>query len=276
MSVEAAKCTILFQQGTYGWSENHFLSPPTSTLQFEMSKLRTLAQKRIACCGKQTYIEYLKCSNELNKRDVLVAYLGGENAGAFQGRSTVDSENASTAILIKRNADLLSKNAPLYMRGIWDDVIYEGGQVRRDSPEWTAAYNSWKAELLTGWGFVAKDPATPARAPVVSVNSNVNGFVLIASAAPVFDGSQVGKNTRVFISGVQGASSINGTQIVTVLSVTTCSTVKRIPIFAYIGGGFITNFLPKWFANNSILQTRVVERKAGRPSYQSRGRAQAR
>jgi len=276
MAAQASKCTILFQQGSYGWSENHFLAEPSSTLEFEMGKLETLAAKRIALCGKQTYISYLKVSNETVQRDVRVKYLGGKDSGALVGRSTVDSDVPTTAILIKRNNTLLSKSAILYLRGVWDDVIIEGGAVRQDSATWTSAYNGWKAEMLTGWGFVGKDTATPARQNVSLVQSDVNGFVLITTAGNVFDVSQVGKNTKIFISGVQGSASINGTQIVRVTGLTTCTTVKRIPIFDYIGGGFVTNYLPKFYSNFDVVSTRVVERKAGRPSYQSRGRSRAR
>lgn len=276
MAAQATKCTILFQQNSYGWSENHFLPEPSSNLTFEMAKLQTLASKRIALSGKQTYISYLKVSNETIQRDVLVKYLGGPTSGALVGRSTVDSDVPTTAVLVKRNNTLLSKSAILYVRGIWDDVIIDGGAVRTDSAEWTSAFNGWKAELLTGWGFLGKDTATPPRAAVLNVISNVNGFVTITTTANVFDAGQVGKNTKIFLSGIQGAAAINGTQIVTVNSLTSCTTVKRIPIFAYIGGGFLTNYLPKFYSNFDVLSTRVVERKAGRPSYQSRGRSRAR
>lgn len=274
--LNVAKCTIPFQQKLYGWTESYYLNNPSANLEAEMTRLISLAQKRILLSGQQTYLSYLKVSNESKLRDVRVSFLGPEGTTGYVGYAGEDSDAQSTALLVRRvNADN-TKVAPLYLRGIWDSVVAQGGGVF-GPPTFTALFNAYRAELLNyGWGFIAKSDASPARVAVSTVISNANGQVIINTSAPTFTVDQIGAKTRIFLSGIQGAAIVNGSQIVTPASANSCTTVKRIPIFPYEGGGFLTNSVLAFFPISTVEGTRIVERKAGRPLYLSRGRARAR
>lgn len=272
-----AKCTMAFQQRLYGWTENYYLDNPSSDLVAEMTKLETLTSKRIPMSGAQTYISWLKVSNEAKKRDVLPRYYGGLGDGAWQGTSVAESDAQNTAFLIRRVGTDNATAAPLYMRGIWDKLVILGGDRVTNDAAWNGFFNSYKAELVDGgWGFLGKSSATLAPQDLTAVLQRPDGRVDLTVGAPLFDGTQNGKRAKVFVSGVTGAAALNGTLIVNVTSLTTATTVNRIPIFDWSGGGKMTNTLLAFIDIANVQTGRVVERKAGRPLYLSRGRARGR
>lgn len=276
MGLNVAKCTIPFEQGAYGWTETYFLANPSTTLAAEMTQLQALAVKRIALSGKDTYIRYLKVSNENTLRDVIAFQYGYPGGGALQGNTSTDSEPPDTALLCDRKSSTNVQTAPLYLRGVWDRLCINGGQFIFGDPAWVAAFNSFKFQLTTNaWGMVCKDPTAPARVQVASVTQTLTGTIAYTLKANLFT-DPAGTKIRIFASGIQGAVSANGAQIVTVTSPTACETVKRIPTFLYTTGGYVTWSPQAFTLIANLYQLRLVERKAGRPLYLSRGRARVR
>jgi hypothetical protein len=271
VALNVAKVTFAFTQGSYGWTENYFLAGPSSTLQAELTKANALAAKRAPLSGSQTKIAYIKVSNELNLRDVLVSN------DTYNGYPSETSDAPDTAILFKRYTVDPSANAPLYMRGVWDSLIINGGIVDAGNAAWLALRNSWQGLLTSaGWGFLGKDPAASGSAAINSVAQNVDGTLHYVLKTPVLAAIPVGTKIKCFVSGVQGALSANGPFVVTVASTTTCDTIVRIPTFAYVTGGKFSFTQPKFFPIGNCQIQRVVERKVGRPLYVSRGRRKGR
>lgn len=276
MALNAAKCTIVLKQGSYGWTESYFRDSPTPDLSAEFVALQALTVKRIACSGKQTFVPYLKVSNENIKRDVRVAYYGELGVSIYVGQSGKDSDFQDTALLVKRFNTNRTSNAPLYMRGIWDECVDLGGQFD-PTPAWLANWGAFRGELLNnGWQFVGRDPATPDRKMINSVIQMATKQVGFTLAGNLFNLGQVGQKAKIFASGILGAAAVNGPNIVNVTAQNACNTVKHIPIFDYTSGGFMSQNLPILFPITNVDYFRVLERKVGRPLYQSRGRSPVR
>ena len=278
MALALAKVTLSFTQGVYGWTESYFLSNPSSDLSAELTKGQTLASKRLLCSGEQTSIPYVKVSREDVKRDVKVIGL------INKGPTGKISDAPDTAVLLRRFSTTPVANAPVFMRGVWDEVIINGGNIDYGNAVWIANVNSFGAYLASaGFGFVAKDPDTSDFAPVGSITQNSNGTVHIicpsnsgSHGTDIFQPFPVNTKIKCFVSGVKGAASVNGSNIFIVRAVNAVDSEKQIPMFPYTTGGTISYTQPKFYPDVSIQKNRVVERKAGRPLYVSRGRSRGR
>jgi hypothetical protein len=124
--------------------------------------------------------------------------------------------------------------------------------------------------------MICKDTASPARTQVTLVTQTLTKQIQYTVADNIFAGIPAGTKVKVFVSGVQGAATSNGSQIVIPSAPNSCTTVKQIPTFAYTSGGFMTFSRPLFYLIGGLFTRRLVERKAGRPLYLSRGRQRAR
>ncbi len=276
-AVNWCKCTIPFIQNSYGWTENYSLANPSSTLNAELALLIQLAAKRILLSGGQTRIEYLKVSNEAILRDAQVKYLGPVGGGAMVGSPLSDSEPPDTALLCARKSGTNQQTAPLYMRGIWDILTTTGGGFDVTNPTWNGYFNSFVGYLTSNaFGMICKDPASPPRSAVTAVTQLPSGQIEVVVQDNIFSGPFNTTKFKSFVSGVLGAASVNGQQIMIASAANTCFTVKPIPMFDYTSGGFLTANVPQFFLIGGLFTRRIVERKAGRPLYLSRGRQRGR
>jgi hypothetical protein len=271
--LNVAKVTFSFVQGVYGWTENYFLNNPSTNLQAELAKANTLVNKRMPMSGAQTMVQHIKVSNESQKRDVIL------DLTLYAGNQSQPSDAPDTAFLVKKYGALPQNNAPVYLRGIWDSIVQNGGQFVDPGGLWTAAFNGWKGELSStseGWGFLNFDPTATLTAQIATVTQNANGTIHVTLKTPTFGAGPYEPSQKVFISGVGGAASLNGAQIVTVSATSTFDTVKQIPMFPYTTGGKMTAQFQKFFLIADCQKQRILERKVGRPLYVSRGRQRGR
>lgn len=273
MALAVTKATFAFQQGVYGWTESYYLNTVSDNLQAELAKAQSLAQKRIVMSGEQTLMPYVKVSREDVQRDVLLS------AQAYSGATGKPSDAPDTAILTKRFTTTPVALAPIYLRGIWDELVLDGGRLDLANAAWLANYNAWKGALTTtvnGWGFLAKDPAESGSSLIQSVSQNTDGTIHYTLVTGIFTNLDVGEKTKIFVSGVNGALSANGPNVGVVRGINTIDTEARIPIFPYIGGGKLSYTVLKFYPIGNTQLQRVVERKVGRPLYVSRGRSRTR
>jgi len=271
MGLPVAKVTFSFAQGVMGWTENYFLASPSTDLKAEMALADTLAAKRIQLSGVQTTIPYIKVSNEAILRDVLV------QGTDYAGTAIKDSDSPDVAILTYRTATTPAVSAPLYLRGIWDELIVRGGEINRTNTAWIAVYNGWMRQLIRDrWGFLAKDSTASQKSEIANVVQQGDGTVRITATNGIFVGLDPTKKLKCFVSGVQGAVGINGPNVYKIISGAVVQTVDRLSIFPYTTGGYISFTQPTFYPISDTRIERVVERKAGRPLYVSRGRRSAR
>lgn len=271
MALNVAKVTFCFQQEAYGWTESYFLPSPSSTLEAELGLAETLASKRAVCSGSETMITHVKVSNENIGRDVLVSerdYLGD------QGQH---SDAPDTALLVYKYPANNLVRSPLYLRGIWDDVVLEGGQFQFNNPGYNKVFGAFVGLLTSGpWGFIARVPASFKKSPIATMVDDGNGRVIIQTTQAIFAGIGVGQRVKTFVSGATGAASVNGPQVVEGVANNTVVTINRIPFFPYTGGGQISYNEQLFYKISRVYRERVVERKVGRPLFLSVGRRKGR
>jgi hypothetical protein len=260
---------MFFAQRTYGWSESAWFNGISNDLNSYFGQIDALAQKRIKLCGITTTLPFVRWSQEGVFRDVA---LWGYPGGGLPGTAAKDSDAPSTALLLALRNGLATRHRNIYLRGIWDEGVVTGG-VYTPSVAYVALMNDYLAQLVAGgWGWLGNNTTTESI--LTNVVQNVNGTVDLTAAAAVLPGP-FPQEATIRVSGVLGASQVNGVQIVRASSATQFNTKKRISIFPYQAGGKARYSTKDLILIAGGTVRRVVERKPGRPSYQSRGRRRA-
>lgn len=265
------KGTIFFEQLTSGWTESYWKTHSSDDANFFIDDLTLLAQKRIKMSGTQTKIMGLRMSIEGVFRDASIFFPNPLDL-SYQGHGSFDSDPPFTALLFRMSSQKGIAFTFRYLRGIWDSQVVSGGGFS-GSAAWQTQYNLWLAELqLKQWGWLAAD--VRKKGFVTAAVQNANGTVRVTVTNDIFAG-QIGSLIRVRLSGVRGASALNGTHLFVPSSATVADTYQRMCIFPYTAGGKATYTTTAFTLPTTFKIQRVVERKVGRPSYQLRGRRRA-
>ncbi len=268
-----AQCTISFSQGTYGWTESYYLDNSSENMIPEMTKLQVLAMKRIPLSGEQTQIDYLKVSKVGVPRDVLLfSYLASDSVPP-KGTTGQESDANFTAALIRRQTADNKTFSNLALRGVWRSII-KANTINSFQADWRSAFNAFSAEYIAGaWGFIGKNLTDTKDSPVATLAPNANDNLVYTTVANIFAAGDVGKKRQVFVSGIDGSGTANGLKIVVPSGLNAFTTVNRIPILPYLGGGKVTFKAVQFYAVSLLTVLRAVRRATGRPLYQSRGRS---
>jgi len=273
------KCTMFFQQGTYGWSESYAQNRPDSSYIFAMAALQQLCQYRSALLGQQSSIVGQRVSDFTIRGDGFpkdTLYPGTP----YQGQG---SDTPFTSLLALMFNGTYSSRKAIYWRGIPDVVVSNGGTYFPDgSPGFTNNVSQLINFLLTAsggitWGWWGRP--TPKPLPVQVANYVTTGtLVTVNFLGAIFPAPLVGTRQSVFFSGINSPakSAINGTQVVTVTSTTSCQLARPISVFPYVAGGLGTWASPVFQAFSNGTAERITERKAGRAFFVERGRQRVR
>lgn len=279
------RATLFFHLGNYGWTENYFL-PATATMQDTYNKAWTLARRRIALCGLQVTLPYIRCSDESLQRDSQVYapyfYLseqfirraennGGElslsSGGTYQAPAYEGvADYAYAAILVRQQAtDQVFRT--FYMRGHPAGALGANGFIRDDNYK-TAWRNFWTWVKEQGWGFVAND-----------TNNDTNPRYLITEFQAVdihtvvmAPGFTVPSGTPVTITGGRGRNIPRGRHVAE-SAIPGRVTIPKLSVdLQYLGTAWIRRVVKTWHPINSTQELRSVSRRTGRPFGLPRGR----
>lgn len=264
------RVNLFFQQQGYGWTETYWTQGTDTDIRSYNTKVNNLANKRAVCSGAQTFITASRISAEGVFRDATGAFFPGDG---LQGTATQISDAPATALLVGMKDISAAKARNIFMRGIWDSCVDEGGKFI-PTAAYSAKLNAFFAEIVQqNWGWLGATTRTTAG--VMTVTQDPSGVVLVAVNADIFVAPFPVLGT-VRISGVLGATQLNGQDIISASDARHFSTRRRISIFPYTTGGKVT-FNTKAFIPALVCTAkRIVERKPGRPSYLSAGRRKAR
>lgn len=264
------RATLFFESEGYGWTETYAREGPALADFGYLTITDALAQKRAKLNGAETYIRYLRWSQD----DVFRDSMGHTYSGSgLRGLSTEPSAAPQLALMARFRNAAGTRYKLAYLRGIWDSVSATGGTYT-PTVAFTGYWDDFRAKLLQdAWGWVGRNVTTKAN--VGTVAQLEAGTVAVTCATNLFPGPYPMKAT-VRVSGVQGATQLNGVHVVQASSATQFTTQNRIAIFPYLTGGVVTYNTETLQLIGQASPQRIVERKPGRPSYKSRGRRSAR
>lgn len=268
------KVTFFFTQKTYGWSESFYANREDIGLA-PVPNAVSMAKARAAMLGNEGRVSYVRfATTGAQPHQVHIERLGTWADGGIVGRETQPSDHPDTALLLRFQNAAQTRHKLLYCRGQPDELVEAGGLY---SPKayWGAAGAEWLRWIkINEFGWFSRGART--RGNISAIDVQPSGQIRYTMAAPFFLDGLVGANLQVNVKSVRGATNVNGTQIVTVISTTIAESLRPIPTFPYSGGGTMSYYAAAFNLIDTFKTVRAVERKAGRPSYQSPGRRRVR
>lgn len=259
-----------------GWTETWYWEASASTLDTQGTRFEGTVATRRLLFGKEYGIKGYRVSEELNGafEPVLndswlrhVEYLGFQSEPGWE---------QDLALVVKAQNSTRTQRRNTYMRGCWDKIEEDGGNLNKAYGTWGTKFSAWAATMFElGVGWVHRTPS-----PSVVINSaiqNLDNRVTITTAAPLFTLPPGGyKPTRVNIRSAGIKSVLSGIQIVLPSSTTVAQTVKPLAIFPQATVGWLANTFALSFTPAAFLeQAFVTRRPAGSPLLESVGRQKA-
>lgn len=260
---------LFFEQGKFGWTESYHKDIPDQDLANFVQVTRDLATKRIAFSGRETKITAIRLSKIGAFRDV-----AGEFT-TYNGHASQDSDAPNTCLTTFMQSALRLQTKYMFPRGVWDAVIKTGGIYDPGAlPSFVSRYNAWMAEVVNqSWGWMSAGNAVNAM--LDGVTSNANKTVRLVFKTDLFP-AILPIAAEIRLSGILGAFQLNGLQPVIPIDRKTCDTKFPVAIFPWTAGGK-GRYTEKVFVAAAFVGfEKVSERKVGRPSYLTPGRARGR
>lgn len=276
------KATAWFELNGKGWSESYYRnSEAISDLAALADFDRTVAgggsglwTKRAGCLGKEATLVAQETSFITTLGDSVLNYIPIGGNSAF-------SADAPTVALLCRCGDLLNvRKKNIFLRGIADEAVIEGGKLSAGTPPaFEAAINNFRDALITfNYGWLGRTTNQNFDVETYSTVVGTNQVLVEVKVGPLPAADQfnlirlVGKNF-----GVGKPSILNGAQVYFRIDDTHVKTKKPTAVFPFPGDGpqLIYKPLDIQLIKNVRFQ-KIVERKVGKPSHLPRGRALAR
>lgn len=274
------KMTTFFTAGQVGWSESFYFGTV-----LDRAGMTTLGQswvgQRANLMGTGAFINYVRFSvfnappapQGIKNSFVIKA---AQNGVPVEGSFGSPADFSDTRILVKCYDSTGLKEKNWFLGGQPDSLVTDAGQLALDA-DWLKFFNQVTRFMKTnnfGW-WAANSLSSATVGGVIAMPSNQLSFTV---TQPIFAPFPLNPAYRLSVrfAGLQGCVAQNGPMTVLVTSPTTVLSERRFGLIPYTGGGrcSFTNKIVSSIQTFSI--ERAVERKAGRPSYQSRGRARAR
>lgn len=286
------KNTLIFEDSSYGWTESFFSTAVSGDLINAGDRLDLIAQKRAKLLGSDGRLKGWRVSIEFDNgtpprpvlgdsRAVEVNYAGSQPPAGTTDPQTIDAyacAKPGVGILLKWRSTDGTLRKLQFMRGIPDGLEILSGKPYLTQGTWLSDFVAWRTAMLGGGSFPNGWMANLRRDTVAVtdyvVDAGSNQIVMTITPnlfPPPFNVRQ-----RVRVSGVNGKSTLNGSQLIDVLSTTQIRTVKPLAVFPFTAAGRVTAFQPAFIQVFGIDTVRIVYRKPGRPLLVSRGRAPVR
>lgn len=264
------KMTMVFQQDDQGWTESYYSGSTGTDPSTLVSKAWALAVKRIALCGRETGMTYLRISNIDVKRTTYLHRLTPE----LRGTAGYVSDSPNTCLVLAMKDTTLAKSKTTFLRGIADEMVDNGGGYA-PTPAYRTLLTAFINVLINaswGWLGIATNTDADLQTLVQNANGTVSGTVIPTIFAPNLNGL-----TRVLrFKGLTQPGNLNGANPCIITGIGSFETAKRIAILPWANGGKVVLATKTLYPIAEVLPQYIGERKAGKIFASARGRAPAR
>jgi hypothetical protein len=283
----ASKVTFFYTVNLAGFSETHYLSGQDPSAITTPQIVLYLAA-RLNISGYECTIQYVRAAKVGSPRTVRVwtqsdLTQGGLSQlnGTWTYRGAIShSDFGGTALLVRKfSAGSFSR---FFLRGIPDFMIENGG-LYKPTASYQTFFQTFAAVVASApaWSWKSTFGTTPNARPLITgAVQGADGTITYTLGANLFDPIlyPAGTHAAVRISGQVSPRYLNGPVTVTVLTQTTCTTLRPTPLVNFVAGTG-KMLLPNATGFQTILNLdveRVVKRGPGRPFGLYRGRQTAR
>lgn len=267
------QATMFFECLGHGWSETYYRDAGGETNLEALAEFdrEQLWKKRALCCGSQVTIVAQRTSFTDVLQDSVLNYLPLQ-VGQF------DSEDVNTALLVTMAVQDNTRRKNLFMRGIPDNIVVRGGQVDRLFAAFINAFGAFAGAIVgNNYGWIGSD--VKVEHEVTNYIADVANRLVFTTAGAALPVPPTGNKIRLRGKniGVGGKSVLNRTAVFIRLGANSCKTNKPTAAFPFPGlGGFLVSRSTAIRTIKNVKIQKVVERKAGKPSFISAGRVPAR
>jgi hypothetical protein len=268
------KWTMVFDLDDYGWTESYVLNlgAPLSLSKIFQDYCLTIAQARMSLMPPNVTLSFGRVSTIGTRFSVQLYEIGGGGTYPNQPHSL----HPNDALLLHWFPVAPGPQKSTFLRGLPIEINVNG--LYTPTPLWTKQLASYTRKLSNpvagAWGWWGVQSSTTST--VNTYVQTINETVLITVNTPIFAGLDPTQLIKVRVSGVNGKSAINGTNVYYPKSATTIETKDKIAVAPYQFGGKVE--LPV-YGFSQILQgndERLMTRKCGAPLFTERGRARVR
>lgn len=279
------RVTTFFEGMGQGWSESLVypaLSDQQTNQQFYFATALPIAQKRAELLGAQFRLTAVRVAKIRNGADGDVkrnVWLDTSNLSPTTNAAINSAEQANLACIVEGKDVAGTRNKLCYLGGIPDAISKDGGDFDPNGAGgWGARFNGWAVLLQVAQAGWLGDTVLHGPIPVETYITNPGGTISVTCDGVLFDPGDFDKFRMVRIRGVNGKSVLNGQHQVFVDGASTFTTTKAIAAFVYAFGGQVTSYVGlRAFVSAALWKVDAIRtRQRGRPSYVTRGRAQAR
>jgi hypothetical protein len=285
----AYKVTMVFGMSGQGWTESYTYNTPATLplLQVYNNFAVPLINARIAILTSAATITYCRISTQFVRWSAQifdVSLTGTYGSNAAIGAALVQGVIPNLALLVRCYPVAPGPGKSVFLRGLPYTVCTPNGY--NPNGFWKKMIQAFFAVLTgggqgTGWGWIGVTELSQIRCPVLTYAQipqapnqfQVNiTFSVNAAGQSIFAGQPVGTKGYVRLSGINGKSELNGTQVVIVTGDLTCMTKDQFGVVPYNHGGTGLSNTYSFTPIGSCSDERLVSRKAGRTLFLERGR----
>lgn len=258
------KSTFIFEQGDRGWTESFIKENNSDDISVVQNAAILVAQKRALLLGAEGSIKAVRTSLELNAMGQPITGDALLNYVSIDGVQTQESDAPDTTLEVMCRTLNGAKRKVVFMRGIWDAVVTAGGDYDPTVANWQANFNSWAAALIGGsWGWWGSD--VQATVQVLDYQQNAPTMQVIITVPVGTFVAPFPTRFHVRISGVNGKSVLNGSQIVETIDGSHCKLVKPLAVGPFVSTGKLVVYSQNRRQISTVEAIRIIERKAGAP-----------
>ena len=263
------RATFFFRDNNdYGWTET--LYNQGDTLPEVKNRAQALKAFRIPLLGESATMMGLRVSDDLIKRDSLL-----DDAPFRVGNSVLekagDNDIANTALNVRLEAGTLNRRV-LYLRGIADEIVKEGGRYV-PTAQFNGRFAAWVLALSgDGWSIKTRtDNPTPPNITTIAQDPGTGAVTFTTDA-----NHGLTRNKAVVIKGIKGPSFLNGiNRVFEVPTLTTFVVLSNRFLGFWFGTGTAQTLVYALRPSTGGRVMRATHRIAGRPSVPRRGRRKA-
>lgn len=274
------KFTLVMSYSGYGWTESYIfnavVSTPTAVLYNTYGQVLAGLRQNLLCAGAS--VDFVRIST------VGALFSAQTFSYGVPGQVNPSGVNPNLAVLVRGSQQGNGPSKSIFIRGIPGTSITANSWL--PTADIVKAFNNLTAYLTqspsgNSWGWLGANEATKITQPISGYTVGDAFQVTVTIPTPqgqtaIFAGIPIGTKLNVRFTGINGKSELNGTQVVSVVSTTSCITKQQFGVIPWTHGGTCTLTIAQFNRFFNFEADRLTTRKAGKQLFLERGRSPVR
>lgn len=276
------RITTYFSGSKEGWSESFCSIRSTESPGEVANQCIILMQKRAQMLGTPYQIDGFRVAKIRDagdnpvKRIVFLA----EQVFKPSDQSLANGGDFDAICLITHGTNAVGDaSSDHFVGGPPDSACDKGGEYNPDGNGIGTKFGQWATEMISttqNMGWMNQPPSKDVM--VTGYAQEANMTVTLTSDAATWPGPFPGPVTKVRCRGINGGSTLNGQLLVIPKTATTCTTIEKVAVQAFVTSGFMKIYATKaaFIKFAGLAVKKIGNHKRGKPFFVTPGRAKKR